>query len=225
YLNGSIAPDEVASVHELLGFARPCSPDDHTLAAVWEIVRCGPQLSAPNVEFALAKLRKPLTRDSDPAQMLTTEHARALVRHGIAIGAHGKTHTAFPLAIDLAAELREPRRVLENVLAGKAQVTVNALSFPHGAHTSDIIDQAFQEGYRIVFTSQEELSPVSHGCLRTPVSGRINVSGPSFAPRGRLRPDFLAFHFFRRPHANPNESRCYPRTPAVTVCDALETPR
>jgi peptidoglycan/xylan/chitin deacetylase (PgdA/CDA1 family) len=208
YLSGGITSDEVTSVHELLNPGFPCSPDN-TLARVWDIVRRGPQLSEPEVQVALSKLRKPLTRVNDPAQMLSIEQMHTLVRHGVAIGAHGKTHTAFPVATDLTAELREPRRVLENVLATEPHDPVNALSFPHGAHTSDIVDRAFQEGYRLIFTSCEELSPVTRGRLRTPVIGRINVTGPAFAPQGRLRPDLLAFHFFRRPHAKLKELRPY----------------
>lgn len=200
YLNGSITPDEVRAVHELLRPSEGRSPGD-TSARVWEIVRRGPQLSEPKVQACLSKLRKPLTRASEPAQMLSVEQVRALVRHGVAIGAHGKTHTVFPAATDLVAELREPRRVLERVLAGESQSEVNALSFPHGAHTSDIVDQASQEGYRLIFTIREELTPLTRGRLGTPVIGRINVSGPALSPGGRLRRDFLAFHFFRRPHA------------------------
>lgn len=200
YLQGDISPDEVASFHYMLDPSAARSTEK-TLALVCDIVHRGPQLNAPEVQTALSQLRKPVACVSEPAQMLGAEQVRTLARHGVAIGAHGKTHTALPFATDLAAELREPRRVLEDVLASEAQCSVKALALPHGAHTSDIIDHSLQEGYQLIFTSLEELSRITCGRLSTPVIGRINVSGPALAPYGRLRPEFLAFHFFRRPHA------------------------
>jgi hypothetical protein len=171
------------------------------LAHVWEIVRRGPQLSEPDIQVALSRLRKPLTRLSDPVQMLNVEQIQLLVRDGVAIAAHGKTHSAFPVAKDVTAELREPRRVLQQAIAADSQDAVFALSFPHGAHTPEIVNQAIQEGYRLMFTSREELTPLLRGRLMTPLVGRINVSGTACAPHGRLRPELLAFHFFRRSHA------------------------
>lgn len=200
YLRGSLTSDDVRSVHAQLGADKGRAPSD-TLTQVWEIVRRGPQLRGSEVRVALSKLSKPLVRSSAPAQMLQVAQIRNLIRNGVAVGAHGKTHSAFPTATDVAAELRVPRCALQELLADESQDAIDALSFPHGAHTREIVDQAFQDGYRLLFTVREELTPVVRGQLTSAVVGRINVSGPSFAPHGRLRPELLAFHFFRRPHA------------------------
>jgi peptidoglycan/xylan/chitin deacetylase (PgdA/CDA1 family) len=205
YLNGDITPDEVRAIHALLG-VRTVGADNNIPAQVMEIVRRGPQLSEADLKVVLSKLHKPLACVGDPAQMLAAEQIRRLFRDGVAIAAHGKTHTAFPLARDVTAELREPRRVLAEILAADSQDAIYAVSFPHGAYTPEIAMRAMTEGYRLMFTTREELSPLARGRLTTPLVGRVNVSGPAFARRGRLQPELLAYHFFRRPHTDRTAS-------------------
>jgi peptidoglycan/xylan/chitin deacetylase (PgdA/CDA1 family) len=202
YLSGDVAHDEVKRFDRRVGLNALRSIADPT-ALVWDIVQRGPQLNIGDVDAALAQLNKPLSRVSDPPQMLSAEQVQSLARHGVAIGAHGKTHTALCFATDLASELREPRHVLENVLQTETQHQIVGLSFPHGAHTPVIADRSLQEGYELLFTIQQELSPVSRGWLRTALIGRLNVSGPAVAPSGRLRPELLAYDFFFLPHAKP----------------------
>jgi peptidoglycan/xylan/chitin deacetylase (PgdA/CDA1 family) len=198
YLSGEITPDEVRAMHALLDIGL-ASADGDTLAQVMDIVRYGPQLSEADLKTVLAKLRKPLARVDDPPQMLTAEQVRKLFCDGIAIAAHGKTHVAFPLARDVTAELRAPRLVLATILAAESQDAICAMSFPHGAYTPEIAARAMSEGYRLMFTTREELSPLSRGRLTMPLVGRVNVTGPAFARRGRLQPELLAYHLFRRP--------------------------
>jgi peptidoglycan/xylan/chitin deacetylase (PgdA/CDA1 family) len=200
YHRGQITQEEVASVYHLIPTDIPRSTED-TLGMVEEIKRRGPQLSEPEVLAALAQLHKPHMCPGTPAQMLNAGQVRTLAHHGVAIGAHGKTHVALPFATDLTAELRQPRRVIEDLLASEPQRIFNALALPYGDGTPDIIDRAIEEGYQLVFTTQAELLPLPCGYLPTPVIGRINVSGPALAPHGRLRPELLALEFFRRPHA------------------------
>jgi len=200
YLRGGIEADQIRALHALVGGSEASAPGD-TLAQVWDIVQRGPRLSERDAKIVDSCLRKPLTRTSEPAHMLKAKQIRNLFRNGVAVAAHGKTHCAFPAAPDIAAELGEPRRVLQDVLGLDSEDAIFAVSFPHGAHTTEIVDRAVQEGYQLMFTTREELAPLAHRKLTTPLIGRINVSGPAFAPHGRLRPDLLAFHFFRRPHA------------------------
>jgi hypothetical protein len=204
YLRGDIGPDEVESVYFSLNAGASRQTGD-TLPLVWEIVQRGPQLARAIVETALARLRKPLRRDSEPAQMLGPEQIRRLTRHRIAIGVHGKTHVALPFADDLATELREPVLVLNEVLASEPRGLVRVFAFPHGAHSSDMVDRSLDEGYELVFTTREELVPLIAGRVSTPSIGRINVNGTAVAPAGRLRPELLAFHFFRLRHATSSE--------------------
>jgi peptidoglycan/xylan/chitin deacetylase (PgdA/CDA1 family) len=200
YLSGEITPDEVRSIYSLVR-GEAAGAASSTPAQVMEIVRYGPQLSEEDVKVVFSKLRRPLTRVGDPAQMLSVEQIRRLVRDGVAIAAHGKTHVSFPLARDVTAELREPRRVLTEILAADSGDAICAMSFPHGAYTPQIVRQAMAEGYRLMFTTGEGLSPLMRGRLTMPLVGRVNVSGPAFARHGRLQPELLAYHFFRRPHA------------------------
>jgi hypothetical protein len=205
YLGGGITPEEVRLVHAGLSIPGAGPPGDIP-GHVWEIVQYGSQLSEADTHAALTKLRTPLPRVSNPAQMLTVEQIRLLTRERVAIAAHGKTHCALPVAKNLEAELREPRRVLAQVLAADSPEAIFAVSFPYGAHSPKVVDCALQEGYRLMFTVREELSPLERGRLTTPLIGRLNVSGPQFAPRGRLQPALLAFHFFRRPHAKSGQA-------------------
>jgi peptidoglycan/xylan/chitin deacetylase (PgdA/CDA1 family) len=205
YLSGDITLDEVRAIHAFLGVAVADAEND-ILAQVMEIVRYGPQLSETDLKIVLSKLRKPFARAGDPPQMLDAEQIRRLVGGGVAIAAHGKTHAAFPLARDVTAELREPRRVLTEILAADSQDAIYAVSFPHGAYTPEIAQRAMTEGYRLMFTTREELSPLSRGQLTTPLIGRVSVSGPAFARRGRLQPELLAYHFFRRPRSERTAS-------------------
>jgi hypothetical protein len=128
--------------------------------------------------------------------MLTRSEIANLAGNGISIGAHGKTHTALPLCSDITAELCSPRVVLDDILALHHQRLVGALSFPHGAYTSEIVDRALAAGYALVFTSDAELCILRNGFLASPLVGRIEVDGRRIAPTGRLRPEMLAIAFF-----------------------------
>src|SRR5690606_11707797 len=101
------------------------------------------------------------------------------------------------------------------ILAADSQDAIYAVSFPHGAYTPEIVTRATTEGYRLMFTTREELSPLARGRLTTPLVGRVNVSGPAFTRQGRLQPELLACHFFRRPHTGRTASDGAARKHAV----------
>jgi peptidoglycan/xylan/chitin deacetylase (PgdA/CDA1 family) len=191
---GRLHQRDLASLYALLMGETTCDVEDPGL--VWEIVRRGPELGKAQVEAALSALKLDLHRVEHPRQMLTRSEIANLARNGISIGAHGKTHTALPLCSDITAELCSPRVVLDDILALHHQRSVGALSFPHGAYTSEIVDRALAAGYAFAFTSDAELCVLKNGCLTSPLVGRIDVDGRRIAPTGRLRPEMLAIAFF-----------------------------
>ncbi len=172
---------------------------------IWEIVRRGPELGKAQVDAALSALQIDLHRVEHPRQMLTRGEIATLAMNGISIGAHGKTHTALTFSSDITSELCSPRVVLGDIMALHHQRSVDALSFPHGAYTSEIVDRALAEGYALAFTSEAELCILRNGFLASPLVGRIEVDGRRIAPAGRFRPEMLATAFFtaKRGRAGP----------------------
>jgi peptidoglycan/xylan/chitin deacetylase (PgdA/CDA1 family) len=200
FSSGLIHQQEIARLHRLLIGGISYAPDYPKL--MWDIVRRGPGLDKAQVQAALSTLRIDLRRIKHPRQMLTRDEIGNLVIEGLSIGAHGKTHTALPLSSDVAAELRLPRAVLTEIVAAHSQCPVDALSFPHGAYTADIVNQALAAGYKLLFASEAELCVLRNGFLVSPLLGRIDVDGRRIASNGRLRPEVLATSLFgaaRRP--------------------------
>lgn len=194
-----VSRQQLAYLHTLL-IGEDSDADGDNL--VWDIVRRGPELEVELVATALSALEIDLQRVRCPRQMLTPEEIAILVQNGISVGAHGKTHTAFPFSSDIPAELREPRAVLSEIVAPHGQGSVDALSFPHGAYTPEIADQALAAGYELLFTGEPELCCLDHGFLGTSRVGRVDVDARRIAPNGRFRPEVLATSLFtarRRP--------------------------
>jgi peptidoglycan/xylan/chitin deacetylase (PgdA/CDA1 family) len=194
FLEGRLHQRDLASLYALLMGDTARDVEDPRL--VWEIVRRGPELGKAQVEAALSALNIELHRVDHPRQMLTRSEIRNLAANGISIGAHGKTHTALTFSSDITSELCSPRVVLEDVLASHHQRSVDALSFPHGAYTSEIVDRSLAAGYALAFTTDAELCDVRNGFLASPLVGRIGVNGQRIAPTGRLRPEMLAIALF-----------------------------
>jgi peptidoglycan/xylan/chitin deacetylase (PgdA/CDA1 family) len=190
---GRLHQRDVACLYALL-IGGAAQEEDPRL--VWEIVRRGPELGKTQVEAALSALKIDLHRVKHPRQMLTRSEIATLAINGISIGAHGKTHTALTLSSDITSELCSPRVVLDDVLALRHQRSVDALSFPHGAYTPEIVDRALAAGYALAFTSDAELCILRNGFLASPLIGRIEVDQRRIAPMGRLRPEMLAIAFF-----------------------------
>jgi peptidoglycan/xylan/chitin deacetylase (PgdA/CDA1 family) len=140
FLEGRLHQRDLASLYALLMGDTARDVEDPRL--VWEIVRRGPELGKAQVEAALSALNIELHRVDHPRQMLTRSEIRNLAANGISIGAHGKTHTALTFSSDITSELCSPRVVLEDVLASHHQRSVDALSFPHGAYTSEIVERS-----------------------------------------------------------------------------------
>jgi len=132
--------------------------------------------------------------------MLSKSQLLALRSAGIALGSHGLTHTPIPLAIDPRAELEASRVKLATMLGLPEGRGPDILSFPHGIYDRSVIKQAFQLGYRLVFTSDACLNPISTDMQVSRVLGRITVPASQISDRaGRLCPHSLARWLFTRP--------------------------
>ena len=151
-------------------------------------------------------LGKPLHRSSERAQMLSTEQLRHLHAAGVAIGAHGKTHTSLPLSTNLEMELTEPQRTLVDCLDLPSTDEISTLAFPFGSYSENVVRSAVAKGYKLLFTFKPALMKLSQGRPVGPVLDRVNVSGPVIAPDGVATPERLARCFFFVPHA----ARAYP---------------
>jgi peptidoglycan/xylan/chitin deacetylase (PgdA/CDA1 family) len=194
FTDGRLHQRDLACLYALLMGRTLHDVEDPRL--IWEIVRRGPELGKAQVDAALSALQIDLHRVEHPRQMMTRSEIVNLARNGISIGAHGKTHTALTFSSDITSELCSPRVVLDDILASRHQRPVDALSFPHGAYTSEIVDRALAAGYVLAFTSDAELCVLRNGYLASPLIGRIEVDGRRIAPTGRLRPEMLATAFF-----------------------------
>jgi peptidoglycan/xylan/chitin deacetylase (PgdA/CDA1 family) len=230
---GRLHQRDLASLHALLMGDTACDVEDPGL--IWEIVRRGPLFEKAQAEAALSALKIDLHRIARPRQMLTRSEIANLARNGLSIGAHGKTHTALTLSSDITAELCSPRVVLDDILASHHQHSIDALSFPHGAYTSEIVDRALAVGYALAFASDAELCVLKDGFLTSPLIGRIDVDGPRIAPTGRLRPEMLAITFFtatrgraRHPSSNlsgdQDQRRMRSKAAALRAVTGLELP-
>jgi peptidoglycan/xylan/chitin deacetylase (PgdA/CDA1 family) len=201
FLAGRIRQRKLSCLHALLLGGRTYNPDDPQL--IWDIVRRGPGLAEQWVHAALSGLNIDLRRIKHPRQMLTRDQIGNLAVSGLSVGAHGKTHTALPFSSDIATELRWPRAVLSDILAAYGHGSVDALSFPHGAYTPEIVDEALAAGYTLLFTGDAELCVLRNGFLVSPLLGRIDVDERRIAPRGRFRPEVLATSLFTAPRRRP----------------------
>src|SRR5262249_23168011 len=191
--SGLVQQQEISGLHRLLvGESTPDCPKP-----TWDLVRRGPELDRELVEAALSRLKIDLRRIRHPRQMLTRDEIGRLLIEGLSIGAHGKTHTSLPLSSNLAAELHRPRAALTEIMMEHGEGPVDALSFPHGAYTADIINQALAAGYRLLFTSETELCALRNGFLASPLVGRLDVGGQRITSNGRFRPEILATSLFR----------------------------
>lgn len=210
FQSGLIHPHEICGLHRLLigesTYTPGCCPK-----LMWDIVQRGPELDEAQVQAALSELRIDLRRIKHPRQMLTRDEIGKLVIEGLSIGAHGKTHAALPLSSNVAAELHRPRAVLTEVAAAR----VDALSFPHGAYTADIINQALAAGYKLLFTSEPELCVLRNGLLASPLLGRIDLDGRRITSNGRFRPEVCATALFAAARRPQDRHRARPRTPGT----------
>lgn len=134
--------------------------------------------------------------DDGHRNMVDGAELEVLLRGGVDIGLHGKTHEPLPRADDLDAELGGARAQVAARLPAVA--TPSTMSFPHGRYDMDIARRAQAAGYELVFTSVPVLNPA--GPAPGWLLGRLGFETGAVADAGGgFRPDRLALYLFRRP--------------------------
>ncbi len=191
------------------------SPPERVQAALEQLGLGGdttdPEPGAPLFHRAILSLeRRPLEErwhalrasglhrpDVGPA-MVSADALRRLPGRGMAVGAHGLTHEPMTRVASIAPEIDEARTLLEaKLIPGSLAPT---LSFPHGRYSPDIVRRAQGCGYRLLFTSDQTLTPVS--ALRGSehlLLGRVWAGISLLDERGRLDPAKTIRRFFFAP--------------------------
>lgn len=173
--------------------AEAWAPSDESIGSLREAIARLEQLPAAQRESVLAPFMAAL--DDGLRHMVDTGELQQLESGGVALGLHGKTHTPMTMAPDLDAELSGARNALANLL-GRTP-SAESMSFPHGAFTPAIAQQAHEAGYELIFTSVPVLNPVAPQVSW--LLGRTGFETDSVVDgRGRFRPDWLALYLFRR---------------------------
>lgn len=134
-----------------------------------------------------------------PAQMLNRDQLRLLASSRVAVGVHGYSHE--PLTeVDAMDELTRARTRLQEFLPDTQRAGLRALSFPHGRYDAAVLEAATSAGYRLMFTSEPVLTPLSAAhALTTRVLGRIDVPASAITrPDGEFSPDRAASWLFFR---------------------------
>ena len=201
YERGRVSRDEVAKLHQSLFGPQGDAPRDPSVMLM-DICAQWTALADIDAErLCEAVLRHPLERTISQAQMLTSEQVKRIHAAGIAIGAHGQTHSSMARSSDLNTELHQPPRAISNLLGLQSSDAINALAFPYGEHSDQVVTEALDAGYRLLFTFSSRLNPLQHGRLVSCVLDRVNVSGPKLAPDGSTTPKRLARYFFSLPRS------------------------
>jgi peptidoglycan/xylan/chitin deacetylase (PgdA/CDA1 family) len=202
---GRLSLTRLAGVADL-----PPPPQAASAAASWtvlrEVIRHLQSLPASRRAMCLRELADAMTEAPDmPAAMMDAAGLAAWCASGSAVGAHGYSHE--PLAGDAdrvvdgrAAidELVRSRQVLRELLPGSD--VAKAMSFPHGRFDAVVQAAARDAGFELLMCSRPVLNrlPLRGGALL----GRLALDVAALSDvGGRFRPERLAVHLFRRPHA------------------------
>jgi peptidoglycan/xylan/chitin deacetylase (PgdA/CDA1 family) len=131
-----------------------------------------------------------------PRDMLRPDELVALLRSGIAVGAHSAAHLPLTRLADeqIAQDLDRSRRALSAWLIEDPtarSVALRCLAFPHGRWDERVAAQARKAGFDVLFSSEPSLNPLVWP--PTLPFGRISLTANAIAaPDGRLAPDRLA---------------------------------
>jgi peptidoglycan/xylan/chitin deacetylase (PgdA/CDA1 family) len=142
-------------------------------------------------------VQKLSTPEDGPPLMVDQQQLLRLERNGVAIGAHGVTHTPLTHTPAYQSELRESRSRLSGILEASPEGGPVLFSFPHGRYTPALIEEARAIGYKFLFTSDARLN--TEADIRRGIVGRISIDAKDISGSdGSLRPELLAFHLFSR---------------------------
>lgn len=128
-------------------------------------------------------------------QMVNLGELKVVRGPALAVGGHGHTHGPLTLVPDPKAELQASQRLLDEL--GQE---VRSMSFPHGAWSKSLVDDARATGFDWIFTSQAELVDVSRWSRLPSALGRIHLSENAWTCKGgHIDPARLATFLFFRP--------------------------
>ena len=150
-------------------------------------------LSPKERAAALAPYEADLRSRGNGRQMIGKEDLILLRNAGVDLGAHGASH--LPLS-----RISEPARDLQiSWHWGQAVGALPILSLPHGRFDTSVIQTARDVGYAAIFTSDQILNACPDGWLRSPVIGRILVTGASASDEfGEFCADRVSSHLYLR---------------------------
>jgi peptidoglycan/xylan/chitin deacetylase (PgdA/CDA1 family) len=127
--------------------------------------------------------------------MMRPADVTAVLRQGMAIGAHGVSHTPLTASDDAGKELRQSKNELER----RTGVPVLSFAYPHGRYDPAILQQTLASGYRLAFTSDSILNRLEQGKIASPVLGRVALSQKDIVDaHGRFSPVRALFHILSR---------------------------
>jgi peptidoglycan/xylan/chitin deacetylase (PgdA/CDA1 family) len=155
---------------EILSAAGKALPEDcdivHALLTHMEA------LSAGERDSVLARYRAMLCGEIyNRRMMLSAEDLHTLTKAGVSIGAHGDSHLPVTMLADSKMDLSRSRDRLTRYLG----TTPTAMSFPHGLHDHDSVDQARELGFPLLFTSEPHINGCKNGWVESDLLGRIPI--------------------------------------------------
>lgn len=134
--------------------------------------------------------------DNSPPAMLNAETLNRLAVSSHVIGGHGMTHQPLTKISNLEKELKNAQTTLSSYLNGCA---IEAMSFPHGAYSNNIVAASRSTGYRYLFSSDACLNSVEISSDKSGPLGRIHISERAITDhKGRFQPAMLATSLFLR---------------------------
>lgn len=159
---------------ELMEKGRPQSaPDlDDKLPEELQLLVLYSQLPGDRRHEALEPLYRAFRRLCHSNLILSVEELRTMERSGVCIGAHGASHLPLTILPDARADMKRAREHLLSISSSAHPLT---MSFPHGRWNSQLVTDARELGYQLLFTSDPTLNRCPSGWLASDVIGRIPV--------------------------------------------------
>jgi peptidoglycan/xylan/chitin deacetylase (PgdA/CDA1 family) len=140
---------------------------------------------------------------SSPA-MLSTEKLANLLAGSHTIGAHGLTHRRLSEIPDLEDELRRAKEKISGHLNGQE---IEAMSFPHGVYSDNIVAQCRSVGYKYLFSSDACLNAIPTSTDVALPIGRIHISERALVnEKGEFQPAELATRLFLQPYSRDGKT-------------------
>jgi peptidoglycan/xylan/chitin deacetylase (PgdA/CDA1 family) len=128
--------------------------------------------------------------------MMEARDIRTLIAGGVAVAAHGASHTPLTDVADLDSELK---RCADAVAAWTGK-PARALAYPHGRYSPGAVDAASQAGFTLQFTSEPHLNRLANGRPLSPVFGRLDMPEAELVDaRGAFDAERLAYWLTMRP--------------------------